>query len=99
MGILARRHRPSMINPAGKQRFASRRIFLLGPAPYGLHAVQAGPFRASRGASDPGHHEAVTVIVNADDPEAHRVDIMKLMLQAGVKAELSLQPNLARLRE
>jgi hypothetical protein len=64
-----------------------------------VYAVQAGPLPASRGASDLGHHEAVTVIVNADDPEAHRVDIMKLMLQAGLKAELSLQPNLARPRE
>jgi hypothetical protein len=35
-------------------------------------------------------------MVNADNPEAHRVDIMKLVLQAGLKVELRLQPNPSR---
>jgi hypothetical protein len=52
-----------------------------------VHMVQAGE------APNPGQHESVTVMVNADDPEAHRVDIMKLVLQAGLKVELRLQPK------
>jgi hypothetical protein len=55
-----------------------------------VQIVQAG------GVPDPGQHESVTVMVNADDPEAHRVDIMKLVLQAGLKVELRLQPNPSR---
>ncbi|HYP12795.1 MAG TPA: hypothetical protein VEQ63_02640 [Bryobacteraceae bacterium] len=58
-----------------------------------VHIVQAG-----EGVPNPGQHETVTVMVNADDPEAHRVDIMKLVLQAGLKVELNLQPNSSRPR-
>jgi hypothetical protein len=56
-----------------------------------VHMVQA-----SGGVPNPGQHESVTVMVNADNPEVHRVDIMKLVLQAGLKVELSLQPNPSR---
>jgi hypothetical protein len=56
-----------------------------------VHMVQAGG-----GVPNPGQHESVAVTVNADNPEAHRVDIMKLVLQAGLKVELRLQPNPSR---
>ncbi len=58
-----------------------------------VHTVQPGSFAAYGGVPDPGQHVPVTVMVNADNPEAHRVDIMKLVLQAGLKVELRLQPN------
>jgi hypothetical protein len=35
-------------------------------------------------------------VVNTDNPETHRVDLMKLLLQAGLKVELNLQPNPSR---
>lgn len=57
-----------------------------------VHMVQAGE------APNPGQHESVTVMVNADDPEAHRVDIMKLVLQAGLKLELRLESDPSRRR-
>jgi hypothetical protein len=56
-----------------------------------VHMVQAGG-----GVPNPGQPVTVTVTVNADDAEAHRVDIMKLVLQAGLKVELRLQPNPSR---
>ncbi len=58
-----------------------------------VHMVQA-----SGEVPNPGQHESFTVMVNADNPEAHRVDIMKLVLQAGLKVELRLQPNPSRPR-
>jgi hypothetical protein len=58
-----------------------------------VHMVQT-----SGEVTDPGQHESVTVMVNADDPEVHRIDIMKLVLQAGLKVELRLQPNPSRPR-
>ena len=58
-----------------------------------VHTVQA-----TDEVPDLGQHESFTVIVNADNPEAHRVDIMKLVLQAGLKVELRLQPNPSRPR-
>ena len=58
-----------------------------------VHMVQAG------GASNPGQHESVTVIVNADHPEAARVDIVKLVMQAGLKVELRLEPNRSQPRD
>jgi len=50
---------------------------------------------AHSGECAPGQPDPVTVIVNADDPEAHRVDIIKLILQAGLKVDLRLQPILS----
>jgi hypothetical protein len=41
----------------------------------------------------PGQPAPITVMVNADDPETHRVDIMKLILQAGLKISLHLHPS------
>jgi hypothetical protein len=52
--------------------------------------------QAGGGVPNPGQPVTVTVTVNADDAEAHRVDIMKLVLQAGLKVELRLQPNPSR---
>ena len=63
-----------------------------------VHTVQAGPSAPDGGVPNPSRHEAITVLVNADDPEAHRVDIMKLVLQAGLKVELQPEPNPSRLR-
>ena len=67
-----------------------------------VHEVHIGTFARYGGVPNPdpppnpGPHEAITVLVNADNPEAHRVDIMKLVLEAGLKAELHLQPNPSR---
>ncbi len=55
-------------------------------------------FASYGGVPSPDQHVNVTVIVNADDPEAHRVDIMKLLLQAGLKVDLLLQANPSRPR-
>jgi len=61
-----------------------------------VHMVRAEPSAANGADPDPGQHVPVTVVVNADDPEGHRVDIMKLVLQAGLKVQLHLQPNPSR---
>ena len=61
-----------------------------------VHMVQAGPDAAAGGVPNPSQHPAITVMVNADDPEAHRVDIIKLVLQSGLKVELRLQANPSR---
>ncbi len=63
-----------------------------------VHMVEAGSCAAYDAVSNPSQHPAITVMVNAEDPEAHRVDIMKLVLQAGLKVELQLEPNLSRLQ-
>jgi hypothetical protein len=55
-------------------------------------------FAGYDGVPSPGQHPTVLVVVNADNPEAHRVDITKPALQAGLKVELSLQPNPSRSR-
>lgn len=57
-----------------------------------VHSVLPGPFASYQGGLTPTH-QPVTVLVNADDPEAHRVDITKLVLQAGLKVELNLRSN------
>ncbi|HEX2554611.1 MAG TPA: hypothetical protein VHL98_12990 [Microvirga sp.] len=62
-----------------------------------VQTVQQGPFATYDGGLTPTHG-SVKVLVNADDPEAHRVDIMKLLLQAGLKVELSLGTNPLRPR-
>jgi hypothetical protein len=56
-------------------------------------SVHVEPSARYEGAPREGPHSKATVLVNADDPETHRVDIMKLVLQAGLKLELNLQPN------
>ena len=61
-----------------------------------VHMAQAGSYAAYGGVPNQGQPVTVTVTVNADDPEAHRVDIMKLVLQSGLKVELRLQPNPSR---
>jgi hypothetical protein len=63
-----------------------------------VHLVQAGLSIPDGGVPHPSRHELITVLVSADDPEAHRVDIMKLVLQAGLKVELHLQPSPSRSR-
>ncbi len=63
-----------------------------------VHLVQAGLSTPDGGVPHPSRHELITVLVSADDPEAHRVDIMKLVLQAGLKVELHLQPSPSRSR-
>ncbi len=60
-----------------------------------VHLVEQGPFARDDGGLTPTHG-AVNVLVNADDPEAHRVNIIKLLLQAGLKVELSLGANPSR---
>jgi hypothetical protein len=62
-----------------------------------VHAVHAGQFAAFSG-SDLGQPMVITVLVNVDDPESYRVDIMKLLLQAGLKVEVRLHPNPLRPR-
>ncbi len=64
-----------------------------------VHMVAAGSCAAYGGGPNASQHPAITVMVNADNPEAHRVDIMKLVLQAGLKVELHLQPNPSRTRK
>lgn len=64
-----------------------------------VHAVQIAVAASYQPRPDPNPHEAITVMVNADDPEAHRVDIEKLLLQAGLKVDLRLQKNPSRARE
>ena len=63
-----------------------------------VHMVQPGSFAAYNGEPNAGRHVPVTVMVNADNPEEHHVDIMRLVLQAGLKVELRLQPNPSRPR-
>ena len=60
-----------------------------------VQMIEQGPFASYESRLTPTHG-AVKVLVNADDPEAHRVDIMKLLLQAGLKVELSLGSNPSR---
>jgi hypothetical protein len=62
-----------------------------------VHAVAGGPSAKYDVGLTPTHQPA-TVYVNADDPEAHRVDIIKLLLQAGLKVDLHLLPNPPRPR-
>ena len=61
-----------------------------------VHTILPGAPAAAGSVPHPSQHPAVTVMVNADDPEAHRVDITKLLLQAGLKVELRLHPNPSR---
>jgi hypothetical protein len=61
-----------------------------------VHTVEAESSVADGGGHNPGQQVPVTVLLNADDPEAHRVDIMKLILQAGLKVDLRLLPNPSR---
>ena len=61
-----------------------------------VHTILPGAPATPGGEPHPSQHPAVTVMVNADDPEAHRVDITKLLLQAGLKVELRLHPNPSR---
>ena len=63
-----------------------------------VHEVRIGTLARYDGMPSASPHEAFTILVNADNPEAHRVDIMKLVLEAGLKAELHLQPNPSRPR-
>ncbi len=58
-----------------------------------VHDVQWGAVAAYENILDPAAHLPVMVLVNANDPEAHRVDIMKLILQAGLKVDLRLHSN------
>ncbi len=61
-----------------------------------VHTILPGAPAPDDGVPNPSQHPAVTVMVNADDPEAHRVDMTKLLLQAGLKVELRLHPNPSR---
>jgi hypothetical protein len=61
-----------------------------------IHSVQPNTSATYSGASNQGEHVTIAVMVNADDPEPHRVDIMKLVLQAGLKVDLRLHPNPSR---
>lgn len=58
-----------------------------------VDAVQVEASARYDGAPRAGPHSKATVVVNTDHPETHRVDLMKLLLQAGLKVELNLQPN------
>jgi hypothetical protein len=61
-----------------------------------VDTVQVEPSARYDGVPRAGPHSKATVVVNTDNPETHRVDLMKLLLQAGLKVELNLQPNPSR---
>jgi hypothetical protein len=63
-----------------------------------VNIIQADASTGNGAEPDPGQHQPITVLVNADDPEPHRVEIMKLVLQAGLKVDLHLKPNASRSR-
>ena len=63
-----------------------------------VHTARARSFAAYGGVPNQGKLVTVTVMVNADDPQAYHVDIIKLVLQAGLKVELRLRPNPSRSR-
>ncbi len=58
-----------------------------------VDTVHVEPSARYDGAPRAGPHSKATVVVNTDNPETHRVDLIKLLLQAGLKVELNLQPN------
>jgi hypothetical protein len=58
-----------------------------------VDTVQVEPSARYDRAPRAGSHSKATVVVNTDNTETHRVDIMKLLLQAGSEVELNLQPN------
>jgi hypothetical protein len=61
-----------------------------------VHSVQHGAFATYGKGSLSGEHEPVTVLVNTTDLEPHRVDIKKLILQAGLKVDLQLHSKPSR---